>query len=250
MLRLEGVGKRYGRGAPVLTEVNLGIAPEQVIGVVGANGSGKSTLLRIVARLLRPSVGTVTGSPSVGYLPDRFPAASRMTALGYLRHLGRISKSPEVDKRAHVLLERLALEGGPGARLDELSKGNAQKVALAQALLPEPELLVLDEPWSGLDPAAHTVLAELLVEARKRGAAVIIAEHRDDFVREHATDVFELSGHKLRESTEEPKARLVLRNPGGRLITSTVPLKSSDAVLLQALQRGWSVVRVHTPAGK
>lgn len=250
MLRLTGVGKRYGRGALVLTDVNLEIAPGQVIGVIGANGSGKSTLLRIVAGLSRPSVGTVTGKPSVGYLPDRFPAASRMTALNYLRHLGRISKSSDVDKRALGLLERLALPGGPNARMRELSKGNAQKVALAQALLPEPELLVLDEPWSGLDPAAHTALAELLTEARERGAGVIIAEHQDDFAREHATAVFDLAGRTLRESGQEPKARLVFRNPGGRLITSTVPLNRADTVLLQALQRGWSVVRVHTPAGK
>lgn len=250
MLRLAGVGKRYGRGALVLTDVNLEIAPGQVVGVVGANGSGKSTLLRIVARLSRPSAGTVTGQPSVGYLPDRFPAASRMTALGYLRHLGRIGKVSDVDKRAAELLERLNLAGGPGARLRELSKGNAQKVAVAQALLPEPELLVLDEPWSGLDPAAHTVLAELLAEAKERGAGVVFAEHRDEFARSHATEVFELADRTLTESGDEPKARLVLRNPDGRLVTSTVPVNRSDAVLLQALQRGWSVVRVHTTAGK
>lgn len=250
MLRLAGVSKRYGRGPLVLTDVNLEIAPGQVVGVVGANGSGKSTLLRIVARLSRPSVGTVTGQPSVGYLPDRFPAASRMTAVGYLRHLGRISKVSDVDKRAAGLLERLNLAGGPGARLRELSKGNAQKVALAQALLPEPQLLVLDEPWSGLDPAAHTVLAELLAEAKERGAGVVFAEHRDEFARSHATEVFELVDRTLTEPGDEPKARLVLRNPGGRIITSTVPVNRSDAVLLQALQRGWSVVRVHTTAGK
>lgn len=250
MLRLTGVGKRYGRGPLVLTDVNLQIEPGQVIGVVGGNGSGKSTLLRIVARLSRPSVGTVTGNPTVGYLPDRFPAASRMTVLSYLRHLGRIGKASDVDKRAVELLERLALKGGLGARLRELSKGNAQKVGLVQALLGEPELLVLDEPWSGLDPGAHTVLAELIEEAKKRGVGVIFAEHREDFARAHAGEIFELSDHTLRKSGNEPKARLVLRNPGGRLITSNVPLSRSDTVLLQALQRGWSVVRVHTPAGK
>ncbi|HKS46637.1 MAG TPA: ABC transporter ATP-binding protein [Amycolatopsis sp.] len=250
MLLLRGIGKSYGRSAPVLTDVNLEIRPEQVVGVVGPNGSGKSTLLRILAGLSRPSAGTVTGSPLVGYVPDRFPAGTRMSALSYLRHLGRIGKVSDVDSKAPELLERLALEGGPRVPLRELSKGNAQKVALAQALLAEPELLVLDEPWSGLDPAAHAVLAQLITETRERGASVVFAEHRDDFARAHATEVFELSGGTLRESSGERYARIVLRNPGGQLVTSTVPLSRSDTVLLQALQRGWSVVRVHTPGAK
>jgi ABC-2 type transport system ATP-binding protein len=250
MRRLHGVGKRYGRGAAVLTDVNLEIAPGQVVGVVGANGSGKSTLLRILGGLSRPTTGTVTGNPSVGYLPDRFHAGTRMTALDYLRHLGRISKVSDVDKRAPALLARLSLQGGPRTPMRELSKGNAQKVALAQAMLAEPELLVLDEPWSGLDPAAHEALAELLAEHQQRGAGVVFAEHRDDFARTHATEIFELSDRTLREPSEEPKTRIVLRNPGGRLVTSTVPAGRSDAVLLQALQRGWSVVRVHTSAAK
>ncbi|MFD2418042.1 ATP-binding cassette domain-containing protein [Amycolatopsis pigmentata] len=250
MLRLRDVGKRYGRGAAVLTGVTLEIAPRQMIGVVGTNGSGKSTLMRLVAGLSRPTTGTVEGIPSVGYVPDRFPGGTRMSALSYLRHLGRIGKVSDVDKKATELLERLALEGGPRAPLRELSKGNAQKVGIAQALLGEPELLVLDEPWSGLDPAAHTVLAELLAEAKERGAGVIFTEHRDDLARAHTSEVFELSGGTLHEASAEPSARIVLRNPGGRLVTSNVPLGRSDEVLLKALQRGWSVVRVNTPAAK
>lgn len=250
MLRLCEVGKRYGRGASVLNGVTLEISPRQVIGVVGTNGSGKSTLLRLAAGLSRPTTGTVEGRPSVGYVPDRFPANSRMSALAYLCHLGRIGNVSDVDKKAVTLLERLALEGGPRAPLRNLSKGNAQKVALAQAFLGAPELLVLDEPWSGLDPSAHTALAELLAEAKERGAGVIFAEHRDDLARAHTGEVLELSGGTLREASSEPSARIVLRNPGGRLITSNVPLGRSDEVLLKALQRGWSVVRVSTPAAK
>lgn len=250
MLRLREVGKRYGRGAAVLTGVTLEISPRQMVGVVGTNGSGKSTLMRLVAGLSRPTTGTVAGTPSVGYVPDRFPAGTRMSALGYLRHLGRIGKVSDVDTKAPELLERLGLEGGPRTPLRELSKGNAQKVALAQAFLGQPELLVLDEPWSGLDPLAHTALGELLTEAIKRGAGVIFAEHRDDLARAHTSEVFELSGGTLRVASSEANARIVLRNPGGHLVTSNVPLSRSDEVLLKALQRGWSVVRVNTPAAK
>jgi ABC-2 type transport system ATP-binding protein len=243
LLRLRNVEKRYGRAARVLAGIDLEVRREDVIGVVGTNGSGKSTLLRILAGLSRPSSGTVTGRPSVGYVPDRFPAASRMSPLSYLAHLGRISGQSDVDRRAVELLERLALVGDPRAPMRQLSKGNAQKVALAQALLAEPDLLVLDEPWSGLDHATHGVLGELIAETRARGASVVFAEHRDDFARQRATEVFHLAEGALRQAGLEPCARIVLRE-NGEQIELSVPVSRADAVLLEALQRGSSVIKV------
>ncbi|KAA9166920.1 ABC transporter ATP-binding protein [Amycolatopsis acidicola] len=270
MLRLHGVGKRYGRGRAVLDGLDLEVEAGQVLGVVGTNGCGKSTLLRILAGVSRPTEGVRAGSPSLGYVPDRFPAATRMSALGYLRHLGRISGLSTVDERAVALLERLALEGGPKAPIRRLSKGNAQKVALAQALLGDPELLVLDEPWSGLDPAAHGVLGELIAETRERGAAVVFTAHREDVAHDHASRVFRLTEGKLRavEASDEhgPCARIRLRGPGsgdwsgepglfgitvnGEHLDLTVAAGRSDAILLTALRRGWSVVAVDTPVAK
>ncbi|GHF10176.1 ABC transporter ATP-binding protein [Amycolatopsis deserti] len=256
MIRLLGVGKRYG-DAPVLTGVDLEVRPGSVVGVVGTNGSGKSTLLRIIAGLSRPSSGTVTGRPRVGYVPDRFPASTRMSAVAYLRHLGRISGTSEVDPRA--LLDRLALAGGPNAPLRHLSKGNAQKVGLAQALITEPDLLVLDEPWSGLDPDAHEVLGEIIAETSARGASVVFTEHRDERAHAHATEVFRLTGGVLR--VVDRAARVVLRGSGavdlpgvlathrdGDHVELTVAAERTDELLLKALSCGWSVVRVDTPA--
>ncbi|NKQ53342.1 ABC transporter ATP-binding protein [Amycolatopsis sp. K13G38] len=259
MLRLVGVGKRYGRGKPVLSGLELEIEPGLVLGVVGTNGSGKSTLLRIVAGISRPSAGKVDGRPTIGYMPDRFPAATRMSAIGYLEHLGRVRGMSNVDSRAGELLERLALAGGPAAPIRSLSKGNAQKVGLAQALLAEPELLVLDEPWSGLDPAAHGVLAELIAETRERGASVVFSEHRTPRASAHASRVLLLSEGKLRPA-DGGHVRVVLRGAGdwnaepdvlkvrrdGDLLELVVPPGRSDAVLSTALRRGFSVVRVET----
>jgi len=259
LLRLHGVGKRYGHGKPVLSGLDLEIEPGRVLGIVGTNGSGKSTLLRILARLSRPTAGTIEGTPAIGYVPDRFPAATRMSAIGYLKHLGRISGLSNVESRAVELLERLALAGGPGTAIRRLSKGNAQKVGLAQALLAEPELLVLDEPWSGLDPAAHGALAELINETRERGASVVFSEHRAPRAAEHASRVFLLTEGKLRPA-DGGQARVVLRGDGdwdaepdvlkvrrdGDLLELVVPAGRSDEVLSTALRRGWSVVRVET----
>ena len=255
MIRLLGVGKRYG-DSPVLTGVDLEVCPGTVVGIVGGNGSGKSTLLRILAGLSRPSSGTVAGRPRVGYVPDRFPASTRMSAKGYLRHLGRVSGMSDVDPQA--LLDRLALAGGSRTPLRHLSKGNAQKVGLAQALLTEPDLLVLDEPWSGLDPDAHDVLAEIIAETRGRGASVVFTEHRDERAHAHATEVYRLTDGVLRSAS--PSSVVVLRGSGaldlpGVLSTSRegdrveliVSAERTDEVLLAALGRGWSVVRVDTP---
>lgn len=255
LIRLRGVGKRYGGGRAVLSGVDLEIPPGQVLGVVGTNGSGKSTLLRILARVSQPSEGAVEGAPSLGYLPDRFPAATRMSALSYLRHLGRISGVSDVDSRADALLDRLALAGGPRASLRQLSKGNAQKVGLAQALLTDPDLLVLDEPWSGLDPAAHGVLAELIEEARDRGAGVVFTAHDEKVARANAATVFLLRDGKISAANGESPVRIVLRGAGalpwpdvvgreGEHVELTVPADRVDKVLLDALQRGWSVLRV------
>ncbi|WP_091507080.1 MULTISPECIES: ATP-binding cassette domain-containing protein [Amycolatopsis] len=242
MVRLDRVGKSYGRGRPVLSGVDLEVRGGQVTGLVGTNGSGKSTLLRILARISEPTSGSVVGTPSTGYVPDRFPASTRMSAVAYLRHLGRISGVPGAGQRAEALLERLALEGGPGAPIRRLSKGNAQKVGLAQALLAEPELLVLDEPWSGLDPAAHGVLGELIAEARDRGAGVVFTAHDERVARVHAGQVFRLADGVLREAADSV-ARVVLCRDGDRKELA-VPSEQVDEVLLDALRSGWSVREV------
>ncbi|EHR58999.1 ATP-binding cassette domain-containing protein [Saccharomonospora cyanea] len=272
MRRLVAVSKRYLRGSAVLDRVDLDLPPGEVVGVLGANGSGKSTLLRIAAGMVRPSSGRVSGRVVVGYLPDRFPADLRLSALGYLEHMGRIGglSTRVARRRAGELMERLALVGGPRTPLRELSKGNAQKVGLAQALLTEPDLLVLDEPFSGLDGPAHGLVTEVVTETRRRGAAVLVTEHRPDRVTGLATRVFRLADGRLNPVDVESgrrgtgSAHIVLTGssvdewrdgdivlsvategvePRNRL-TLTVSDAHCDTVLLRALRRGASVQRV------
>ncbi|MFD9891538.1 ABC transporter ATP-binding protein [Amycolatopsis sp. NPDC059027] len=262
MIRLVGVGKWYGRGEPVLDGVDLSVPRGRVIGILGTNGSGKSTLLRILAALSRESAGRVVGRPRVGYLPDRFPAGQRMSARAYLRHMARIHGLADLSV-IDPLLDRLALVGGPRSPLRTLSKGNAQKVGLAQAVLVDPELLILDEPWSGLDVEAHAVLGELVAETKNRRASVVFTDHRAAVVHEHADDVYRIEHGRLSvvESTVDIPAatRIVLHGAGGDLsaepgvretvadgarVVLTVEAEHADAVLLRALNGGWSVREV------
>ncbi|RSM66318.1 ABC transporter ATP-binding protein [Amycolatopsis sp. WAC 01376] len=260
LIRLERVGKRYGRGEPVLVDVDLDVPAGHVVGVLGSNGSGKSTLLRILAALSRQTSGAVVGGPRVGYLPDRFPAGQRMSARAYLRHMARIDGLVDLSA-IDPLLDRLALVGGPDAPLRTLSKGNAQKVGLAQAVLSEPELLILDEPWSGLDVEAHAVLGEIVAETKERGASVVFTDHRAAVVHAHADDVYRMDAGLLTrvETRAENATRIVLHGSGGdwssepgvsqaetegEKVVLTVEAGHTDAVLLRALNRGFSVREV------
>ncbi|MFB7668657.1 ATP-binding cassette domain-containing protein [Kitasatospora sp. NPDC056138] len=186
MLRLEAVGKRYGRGEWIVRNVHAEIPGGEITAFAGGNGSGKSTLLRMLVGISRPTRGVISGRPRlIGYVPDRFVPNGRMSAVAYLTHMGRVRGLTTVTAatRAHHLLDRLSLVGGKEARLHTLSKGNAQKVALAQAVLVEPELLVLDEPWSGLDSSAHGVLAEIMSEVARSGGSVVFTDHRESVAR-------------------------------------------------------------------
>ncbi|MCZ4103603.1 ATP-binding cassette domain-containing protein, partial [Streptomyces sp. H39-C1] len=175
-MRLERVGRRYGLGGPwVLRDVDLDVPPGSLLRVQGANGSGKSTLLRIVAGVDRPSTGRITGRPATAYVPERFPPALPFDAHGYLVHLGAIHglRRTTAGRRAGEWLERFGAAGHARTPMDELSKGTAQKIAVVQALLAEPRLLVLDEAWTGLDEAARTVLDDAVRERVAAGGAVV-----------------------------------------------------------------------------
>lgn len=276
LVRLQGVSKRYGAGPWVVEGVDLRVAAHEVVAIAGTNGSGKSTLLRILVGLSRPSAGEVLARPSsVGYVPERFPAKERMTAIAYLRHMGCVRglSTVEANAGAHALLDRLALVGGATTPVRALSKGNAQKVALAQALLPRPKLLVLDEPWSGLDVSAHGVLAELLAEVADDGGAVVFTDHRESVVRATATTAYRVDGGRLavwRDGGQVATVDLVAAAEPGRVdwqglpgvlrtdrgagsVTVVVEVEHCDELLVTAIRGGWSVVgvrRATQPAGE
>ena len=179
-LRLEGVGRRYGlRGPWVLRGVDLDVTPGTLVRVEGANGTGKSTLLRLLAGLDAPSEGRITGRPRTAYVPERFPAALPFTASGYLTHLGAVHglSRTAAARAADEWLERLGAAAYARTPMAELSKGSSQKVAVAQALLAEPALLVLDEAWTGLDTAARAELERAVAERTAAGAAVVFVDH-------------------------------------------------------------------------
>ncbi|MGW4803449.1 ABC transporter ATP-binding protein [Kitasatospora sp. NPDC004272] len=178
--RLAGVGKRYGRGGRwILRDVALALPPGGIVRVEGANGTGKSTLLKVLAGVERADRGTVEVAGSRAYVPERFPPALPFTARDYLRQLARVRglSAEQGRRRADHWLERFGIAGYADTPIGRLSKGTCQKVAVAQALLAEADLLLLDEAWTGLDRAARGELDAAVAERAAAGGLVVFVDH-------------------------------------------------------------------------
>ena len=273
VVRLVGVQVRYRGGPVVLTGLGLELGPGRPVVVFGANGSGKSTLLRVVAGCTSPSAGTVTGCPrAVGFVPDRFPSQLQMPARNYLRHMAALHRTDaaRAAHRARALLDELGFSGGLSTPMSQLSKGNAQKIALAQALCSGARLLVLDEPWSGLDPAAAPTLAGLIVARADEGAAVLISDHAHAarglpdrrLLRLDAGRLAAWDGNSATQPPPGETVRITLIHPHparfaerlphdrvvgttGDLVTVEITPQRSDALLRTALESGASIHSVH-----
>lgn len=274
-LRLEAVGRRYGvRGPWVFRDVHLNPAPATLTRIEGPNGTGKSTLLRLLARVDAPTEGKVTGAPRTAYVPERFPAALPFTALGYLTHLGAVHglSRTAAERAAGDWLDRFGATAHAHTPMSRLSKGSSQKVAVAQALLAEPELLILDEAWTGLDNDARAELERAVAERTAAGSAVVFVDHDPRRLAGRADAEYTVRDGTLHRRTaaepattpEGPHMTIEVHGPTGplppealRLATATegtadrthrltVPASHSD-VLLRALLTArppWHVVSV------
>lgn len=221
-MRLERVGRRYGpRGPWVLCGAVLDLPAATLVRVVGTNGTGKSTLLRLIAGIDAPSEGRITGRPPrTAYVPERFPAALPFTAADYLVHLGRVQGLGRAAARARAgeWLERFGAGEHARTELAELSKGTGQKVAVAQALIADPDLLVLDEAWTGLDATARTALDRAVRERVAAGGTAVFVDHDPRRLAGEADAVYEVEAGAVRAVA--PAARDVPPGPRVRITAS------------------------------
>jgi len=199
VLRLEALHKRYG-DVVALDGCTFDVARGQLLGFLGPNGAGKTTAMRSVFALVVPESGDVTwdGAPidpttrlRFGYMPEQRGLYPRMKIWDQLTYFGRLHGMERDAARmaATEWLENLGLGDRAGSRLEELSHGNQQRVQLAAALVHEPELLILDEPFSGLDPLGVEAMARLLQERADAGTAVVFSSHQLDIVEDLCEEV-------------------------------------------------------------
>ncbi|MEJ5915954.1 ABC transporter ATP-binding protein [Pseudokineococcus sp. 1T1Z-3] len=219
MLAAQGLSRRFG-DRTVLDGVDLEVRPGRMTGFVGANGAGKTTTMRVLLGVLAASAGEVTwcGRPvtaadrrSFGYMPEERGLYPKQRVAEQLVHFGRLHGLGAGAARSAVgrLLERLDLAAHAGDRLDSLSLGNQQRVQIAAALVHGPTALVLDEPFSGLDPLAVDAMAGLLREEVARDVPVLFSSHQLDLVERLCDDLVVLAdGRRVAAGTvEELRAR-------------------------------------------
>ena len=233
MLELSRLSKRFG-SLQALDDLSLSLDRGEIVGFVGSNGAGKSTTMRIVMGVLAADSGAVTwmGAPvdaairrTIGYMPEErglYPRMKVAEQLVYLARLHGLSASA-AKAAAERWTERLGLEGRRGDEVQSLSLGNQQRVQLAAALVSDPELLILDEPFSGLDPVAVDVMSQVLLERAAAGVPTLFSSHQLDVVERLCDRVVIIRSGRLvadgtipeLQATETPRWRAVVEQAAG-----------------------------------
>ena len=199
ILRAENIAKNYN-GRQVVKEISLEVKQGEIIGLLGPNGAGKTSLIRIINQITMPDSGSVMidgeflapkHTADIGYLPEERGLYKSMKvgeqAL-YLAQLKGLSKS-EARKRLKYWFDKFDISAWWGKKIEELSKGMAQKVQFIVTVLHEPKLLIFDEPFSGFDPINAQLIAQEILQLRDKGATIIFSTHRMESVEEMCDEI-------------------------------------------------------------
>lgn len=216
-LRLEEVAKRLG-GRHVLRGVTLQLAAGETVAVLGPNGSGKSTLLRIAAGQSRPDKGKAEGPgpAATSFLSQEAPVYAELTPAEHVAWWARLWRRPHDAASVHALLGEAGLLALAHRPAGTLSRGERQRLALTLAFLPDAPLLVLDEPFTGLDTVAHAWLESRLAARRAKGHATLLSLHGEDAARRVADRTLRLAhGEVLSQMAQMPSGESAASAPSG-----------------------------------
>ncbi|PFG03089.1 ABC-2 type transport system ATP-binding protein [Bacillus sp. es.036] len=194
MLEFQNVTKQFGAFTAV-ERLNLSIPENEIFGLLGGNGAGKTTTFRMLLRLIDQTKGTISwkgegisydSSHLIGYLPEERGLYPKMKVKEQLIYLGKLRgmKKAEVEKEIAIWLDRFKVPEYLDKKVEELSKGNQQKIQFIASVIHKPELLILDEPFSGLDPVNVEVLKEAVLDLKKSGTTILFSSHRMEHVEE------------------------------------------------------------------
>lgn len=198
-----------GKRVVALEGLTLTIGEGHVMGVLGPNGAGKSTTIKLLLNLIRPTSGTARlfgldpgdaeARRHVGYLPENPAPYEYLTGEEFVRFAGTLSglKGTDLSTRVRSVLEQVQMERFTGVQIRRYSKGMTQRIALAQALVSSPRLLILDEPTSGLDVLGRQLIRDIIIAEKKKGTSVLLCSHIIPDVEALAEDVAILIGGKL-----------------------------------------------------
>jgi ABC-2 type transport system ATP-binding protein len=260
MLRVASVSRTFG-ARRVLHNISFTIEAGRMTGFVGANGAGKTTSMRIILGVLAADSGEVTwdGEPltrtmrqSFGYMPEERGLYPKMKVRDQLVYLGRLHgmSAPAARRSSDDLLEQVGLTERAGDAVDTLSLGNQQRAQIAAALVHDPTMLVLDEPFSGLDPMAVDVIVRVLRERAARGVPVLFSSHQLDVVERLCDDVVVIAEGTVRAAGSRAGLRRDHASPRYELIVDTDAgwVRDLPGVTVVDLDGARAVIDIHPPS--
>lgn len=221
--------------------MSFSVAPGQMFGFVGPNGAGKTTTMRIVMGVLAPDAGEVRWNGELlqmrmrarfGYMPEERGLYPKMRVKPQLSYLAALHGVTDPDAAADRWVDRLGLTERAGDRVEQLSLGNQQRVQLAAALVHEPELLVLDEPFSGLDPVGVDVLSGVLLDYARTGVPVVFSSHQLELVERLCEAVAIIKDGRLVASGTVDD----LRGPGQKVVKEVIERPSLTDLFREAVK--------------
>ena len=211
-IELSGVTKRF-REQVAVDSLDLAVPTGSIYGFIGPNGSGKTTTLRMILRIFPPDAGTIrvlgneqgkTADDRLGYLPEERGMYKRMKVRSLLKYYSKLKGHHNCAADIERWLEKLDAKEWANKRIDALSKGMAQKIQFISAVVARPELVILDEPFSGLDPVNLEVLRDAVLELRNAGTTVIFSTHDMDVAEKLCDTIFMIfQGRKVLDGTLE-----------------------------------------------
>ena len=198
-LDLQNIRKEFNKTVAV-DSLDMSIPSGSVFGLVGPNGAGKTTTIRMIMNILRPDSGTIllngnligqADYPKIGYLPEERGLYRKMKLLDTVAYFGTLKglSKTESKQRTEHYLDRFNLKDYANRKIEELSKGNQQKVQFIIAILHDPDLVILDEPFSGLDPVNQMLLKEIITEFHNAGKTIVFSTHQMEQVEKLCHDV-------------------------------------------------------------
>ncbi|MGA3675383.1 ABC transporter ATP-binding protein [Lysinibacillus agricola] len=233
IMEIKNISKQY-RGKKILENATFSICANQIIALVGKNGSGKSTLLKIIAELVDADSGSIVKhrqSLKIGYVPEVTPSHILFTPEEYLYHMGSIRgmTKKQLQQRINDLLELFHLQDARNIRIDNFSKGMKQKVMIMQAMIEDTDLLILDEPLSGLDPKAQSDLEETLSILKDRGLSIVLTCHETKLLQHLVDTVLVIQNNKVIQSDsthkrETSKNKLIFEISSEELVDNLLPI--------------------------
>ena len=254
LIELRNVTKKYKK-KQVIEDVSLRIPANQITALIGENGTGKSTLLKLIGGLIKADRGEILFHQNhpirFGYVPEVSPRKIPFTPFEYLTHMGLVRGLSKqwLQKRISYLLEIFQMEADQHTQITKLSKGMKQKVTIMQALLEETDILLLDEPLSGLDAQAQLELEEILLSLKQRNITTILTCHETKLLEKVADNILIIDQRKILVSndwiSEEIKNRLVFELP--KTVSIQQMIEKNPLLHPRDIKQNKQVVEWHIP---